>query len=67
VEKCDVSLLKTAPEKRPAKLKTLVNSLTGSAAYEATAQEIRAAARLYNCTAYDIRDERLEYPEDIEW
>jgi hypothetical protein len=68
IDKCNLDLLKVAQEKRVQKLKSLSNSMIKKTTpYQKMESELRAAAIHYNCSIYEIQDERLEYPEEIEW
>lgn len=68
IDKCNLEYLKTAPEKRKDKLRNIAKRfIQKPVTYEKMKMEFEYLAKEYNCSINELRDSRLEYPEQIEW
>ena len=68
LDKCNMDLLYCDSEKRKDKLKRIARSIVRKPkAYEKMRDEIWYWAMQYDTSIYNIRDPRVEYPDEIEW
>lgn len=68
VDKCNIEYLKAAPEKRKDKLRSIARRFVQQPdGYINMKSALIHAAAQYGCSYHELHDERLEYPEEVEW
>ena len=68
VDKCNIEYLKAAPEKRKDNLRSIARRFIQQPnGYINMKSELICAAAQYRCSYHELHDERLKYPEEIEW
>ena len=68
VDKCNIEYLKADPEKRKGKLRNIAKRLVKKPdAYNRMLSDLKYVAAEYGCSIHELRDPKLEYPEEIEW
>jgi len=68
VDRCNLELLATDPEKRANKLKNIVKRLINKpASYMQMERELRYWAGEYNTSVHALKEARCKYPEEIVW
>ena len=68
IDKLDIDLIKTKPEKRAGKLKTMAKRIVVPYSdYYQTYRTVSDAAHEYKCSMHELHDPNLEWPEEIEW
>ena len=68
VDKCNIEYLKAAPGKRKDKIRSIARRFIQQPdGYMNMRSALICAAAQYRCSYHELHDERLEYPEEIEW
>lgn len=68
IDKCNIDYLKTDVEKRKDKLKNTVKRIVKKPqAYLNMEADLAYWAKEYNTSMYELRDPKMNYPEEIEW
>lgn len=68
IDKCNIEYIKTDVEKRKDKLRNIAKRIIKKpAAYQKMEQEITYWAKEYDTSVHELRDPKMEYPEDILW
>ena len=68
IDEMDIALIKTKPEKRAGKLKTMAKRIINpDYTYYQVHREVAACAAEYGCSIHEVHDPKLEFPDEIEW
>lgn len=68
IDKCNIELIKTEPEKRKTKLKNIAKRIVKRPrTYYSLEEDLFEASRLYNASVYDLRNPEHDLPENWEW
>ena len=68
VDKCNLELIKTPVEKRKTKIRNIAKRIVKKPeGYYSMERNLRYSAQHYGVTIYDLKDPRLEYPDEWEW
>lgn len=68
IDKCNIELYKTQVDKRKDKLRNIAKRIVKKPqAYFSMEQNLKYWAKEYKTTIYELKDSKIEYPEDIEW
>jgi hypothetical protein len=68
IDKCNIELYKTPVDKRKDKLRNIAKRIVKKPqAYFSMEQNLKYWAKEYKTSIYELKDPRLEYPEEMEW
>ncbi|MGI6333735.1 MAG: DUF6904 family protein [Saccharofermentanales bacterium] len=68
IDKCNIELIRTHPEKRKDKLRNIAKRIAKKPqGYKSMEDDLKYWAKKYKTTIYELSDPNLEYPENFEW